>query len=284
MTATSLHPTPSDGTIATEEFRAVGLALRTEMIFFVGALVLFAVLIIWNAIRFVHTHQQPGSHMGFRYDTAGAIPMFLVGLLIPFGVWRSEDPSRRAYHWSMPVARGPHTIMKLLSGWGWLMIGTAVYLLFIIGIATAVGAVTGEPAWDGTTPAWAWIVAFTAPTIGYLLTSIAVIGSDHPWRWIGGIVIGYGILLSVFSSFGMQDLAIALKTISDGSLGIKAALFGTVTEAARGMVIGAAGSAHPRMTVEMGDSLKLSTWIFAMPLWIIGSAIAVTIASYRHRE
>ena len=284
MTATSLHPTPSDGTIATEEFRAVRLALRTEMIFFIAALLLFAALVIGSAIRFVHTHEEPASRMGFRYDTAGAIPMFLVGLLIPFGVWRSEDPSRRAYHWSMPVARGPHTIMKLLAGWGWLMIGTAVYLLFIVGIATAVGGITGEPAWDGTTPAWAWIAAFTTPTIGYLLTSIAVIGSDHPWRWIGGILIGYGVLMGVFKSFGMEDLAIALKTISDGRLGIQTALFGTITDAARTMVVGGGGAAHQRMTIEMADSLKMSTWILAMPLWIIASAIAVTIASYRHRE
>lgn len=284
MTATSLHPTPSDGTIATEEFRAVGLAIRTEMIFFIAALVLFTVLVIGSAIRFMHMDHQPSAHMGFTYDAAGAIPMFLVGLLIPFGVWRSEDPSRRAYHWSMPVARGPHTIMKLVSGWGWLMIGVAVYLLFIVGIATAVGSITGEAAWNGTTPAWAWVVAFTAPTLGYLLTSIAVIGSDHPWRWIGGIVIGYGILLSVFSSFGMADLAVALNSIYAGSLGIKAALFGTVTEAARSAVMSAGGGTHQRMAVEMANSLMLSTWILAMPLWLIGSAIAVTIASYRHRE
>jgi hypothetical protein len=276
MTSISLHPTPSSRTVAIEQFRAVGLALRTEAIFFVGALIVFGAIIVGNAIRFAHTAQAPGSHMGFTYGAAGAIPMFLVGLLIPFGVWRSEDPSRRAYHWSMPVGRGLHTVAKLLSGWVWLMIATIVYLSFIIALATLVAAVTGDPAWQGTTPAWEWIVAFTAPTLAYLLTSIPVIGSDHPWRWIGGILIGYGVIIAVFKSFGMDDLAHTLNAISNGRYGLKAALFGGAQQGEQGVTIG--------VTREMMASPRMSTWLVAMPLWIIGSGIAVAIASYRHRE
>src|SRR6185312_3062904 len=276
MTSTSLHPTPSSRTVATEQFRAVGLALRTEGIFFVAALILFGALIIVSAVRFAHGDHSPNAHMGFRYGSSGAIPMFLVGLLIPFGVWRSEDPARRSYHWSMPVARGPHTVVKLLSGWGWLMIATILYLLFIIAVAYSVSMITGEQPWQRPTPAWEWAVAFTAPTLGYLLTSIAVIGSDHPWRWIGGILIGYGVLLAVLKSFGMEDIARALNTISDGRYGLNAALFGAFTDGARGVTVG--------VTRETMASMRMGTWVLAMPLWIIGSAIAVTVASYRHRE
>jgi len=276
MTSTSLHPTPSSRTVATEEFRAVGLALRTEAIFFIGALIVFGVIIIAAAVRFAHSAQAPGSHMGFRYDAVGAIPMFLIGLLIPFGVWRSEDPSRRSYHWSMPVARGPHTVMKLLSGWAWLMIATVVYLLFIVAIAQVVSTITGDRAWDGSTPAWAWIVAFTASTLGYLLTSTPVIASDHPWRWIGGILIGYGVLMAVLKSFGMEDIAHTLNTITDGRYGLNAALFGAGTDGAQGVTVG--------VTRETMATMRMGTWIIAMPLWIIGSAIAVAVASYRHRE
>ena len=276
MTSTSLHPTPSSRTIATEQFRSVGLALRTEAIFFVAALVVFGLLIIVAAVRFAHGDHSPGARMGFRYESSGAIPMFLVGLLIPFGVWRSEDPSRRSYHWSMPVARGPHTVMKLLSGWGWLMIATILYLLFIVAVAYSVSMITGGEAWQRQTPVWEWAVAFTAPTLGYLLTSIVVIGSDHPWRWIGGILIGYGVLLAVLKSFGMEDFARVLNTITDGRYGLNAALFGEVTHGARGNTVG--------VTRELMTAMRMGTWMIAMPLWIIGSAIAVTVASYRHHE
>lgn len=276
MTSTSLHPTPSPRDVAREQFRAVGLALRTEAIFFVAALVFFGVLIIVAAVRFAHGDRSPNAHMGFRYDSSGAIPMFLIGLLIPFGVWRSEDPARRSYHWSMPVARGPHTVAKLVSGWAWLMIATMLYLLFIIAVAYAVSMITGDQPWQRATPGWEWAVAFTAPTLGYLLTSITVIGSDHPWRWIGGILIGYGVLMAVLKSFGMEDFARALKTITDGRFGLNAALFGAVTQGARGITVG--------VTRETMATMRMGTWMVAMPLWIIGSAIAVTVASYRHRE
>ncbi len=273
---TSLHPTPSSRTVAIEQFRAVGLALRKEAIFFVGALLVFGVIITSAAVRFAQTAQAPGSHMGFRYDAAGAIPIFLVGLLIPFGVWRSEDPSRRAYHWSMPVMRGPHTIMKLLAGWAWLMIATVAYLLFVITVAHVVSMITGQPTWQDRTPVWEWIVAFTAPTLAYLLTSTPVIGSDHPWRWIGGILIGYGVLVAALKSFGLDGLASVLNTIADGRYGLNAALFGSAHEGQRGITVG--------ITRETMTALRMSTWAVAMPAWIIGSAIAAAIVSYRHRE
>src|SRR6185312_11749686 len=145
-------------------------------------------------------------------------------------------------HWSMPVARGPHTVVKLLSGWGWLMIATILYLLFIIAVAYSVSMITGE----------------------------------QPWRWIGGILIGYGVLLAVLKSFGMEDIARALNTITDGRYGLNAALFGAVTDGARGITVG--------VTREAMATMRMATWVLAMPLWIIGSAIAVTVASYRHRE
>jgi hypothetical protein len=144
MTSTSLHPTPSSRTVATEQFRAVGLALRNEGIFFIAALVVFSVVIIGGAVQFTHSQHPAGAHMGFRYGSSGAIPMFLIGLLVPFGVWRSEDPARRSYHWSMPVARGPHTVMKLLSGWVWLMIATILYLLFMIAVSHLVSMITAQ--------------------------------------------------------------------------------------------------------------------------------------------
>jgi hypothetical protein len=273
MTSTSLHPTPSSRTVATEQFRAVGLALRTEMILFICALILFSALIIGNTIHGVQTHPPEHWRTGFTYGAPVATPLFLMALLIPFGVWRAEDPSRRAYHWSMPVARGPHTIAKVFAGWAWLMIAAAVYLLFVIALALILPTITGEVSRFGDAAVWEWIVAFTAPTLGYLLTSIAVIGSDHAWRWVGGLYIGYWVLIGCLFAFGMQDAAQAVRTITDGAYGLNAAMIGAGRDAA------SVSSAH-----MMVRGLSMSNWLIAMPLWLVGSGIAVTIASYRHRE
>ncbi|HEY5085789.1 MAG TPA: hypothetical protein VII66_00385 [Gemmatimonadaceae bacterium] len=267
MTSTSLHPTPSSQTVAIEQFRAVGLALRKEAIFFIGALVVIGVLIVANAVHFMQTHPYANVHtaysMGFTYGVAGAIPICFLAVIIPFGVWRAEDPSRRAYHWSMPVARGPHTIAKFLSGWAWVMIASAVYLLFIILLATVLSTISGEANTLGNTPAWEWIVAFTSTTLAYFLISIPVIASDHAWQWIVGLYVGYWVLIGFLTSFGLPEASRLLRTIGGGTYGLDAATFGGGTYV---------------------HGLSMSNWLIAMPLWIIGSAIAVTVASYRHRE
>lgn len=276
MTSVSLHPAPSSRTVILEQFRAVGLALRNEAFFFVGALTVLSVLVIVNAVRFLQTRPSGHIQMGFTYGAAGAIPICFMALLIPFGVWRTEDPSRRAYHWSMPMARGPHTIVKLLSGWVWMMIAAAVYLLFIVMLATVVPMITGESYQLAQTPAWEWVVAFTATTLTYALASIAVVASDHAWRWIGGLFFGYWILIGVLSSFGMQEVSQIMRTVVDGTYGLNAALFGSVDHTHARMAVG--------VTREMMRGLSMSNWLIAMPLWIVGSGIAVTIASYRHRD
>jgi hypothetical protein len=257
--------------VVSEQFRAVGLAVRTEAYFFVGALILLGAVVIASAVRQMHIHPS-GFHTGFTYGVSGAIPIFCLSLLIPFGVWRTEDPSRRAYHWTMPVARGPHTIIKLLSAWAWLMIASVVYLGFIILLATILSTITGEPNHVASSPGWEWIVSFTAPTLGYLLISVAVIGSDHAWRWIIGVVLGYWIVIGVLNAFGIPDVALALQKIWAGTYGLKAALFATVPD-----------TGHFGRDMAMRSS-SLGNWLVAMPLWIIGSAIAATFVSYRHRE
>jgi len=262
MTSTQLHPTPDTRVVAAEQFRAVGLAVRTEAYFYIGALLAIAILVFASTIRMMHVHPSSNVNNGFVYGAGGAVPIFAMALLIPFGVWRSEDPSRRSYHWTMPVARGPHTIIKFLCGWAWVMIATVVYLVFVGILAAGLSLITGAPDRVAAGPGWEWVAAFTATTIGYLLTSVAVIGSDHAWRWIGGLFIAFWVLVGVSSSFGLPDMSLALQSIWNGAYGLKTALFGL--EYRRGWTMG--------------------SWPVAMPLWIIGSAIAVAIVSYRHRE
>lgn len=272
METTSLHPTPSTRTVVIEQFRAVGLALRTESFFFVGALVLLGIVVAASTIRTLNEHPGVGFHMGFAYGVSGAVPIVMMALLVPFGVWRAEDPARRAYHWTMPVARGPHTLVKFLSGWAWLMMATVVYLLFIVLLATIISMLSGQPNRVASGPAWEWVVAFSATSLAYLLVSIAVIGSDHAWRWVGGLFLGFWVLVGVFSSFGMLDASNILLSLWDGAYGLKAALFGIMTVTGR------------NFRGQLMSGLSMGNWIIAMPLWIAGSAVAVTLVSYRHRE
>ena len=272
---TTLHPTPATRLIAAEQFRSVGLAIRKEGYLYLGALVVLAVLAIGAVVRTVAMHQA-GNDMGIAFSTPGAAPLVMLAILAPFAVWRAEDPSRRSYHWSMPVARGPHTVIKLISGWAWLMIAALCYLLFIVVLATVIPALAHQPSRLGSTPAWEWIALFTAPTLAYLIVSIAVIASDHAWRWIGGVTFGYWLLIAFLWIFGLRDVSTGVHAITAGAYGLNAALFGSVSELPRGyMAVGVTPAMH---------QLSMMNWLVAMPLWMIGASVAVTIASYRHHE
>lgn len=262
MTSISLHPTPAWRVVAQEQLHAVGIALRKEGIFFLAMLGVIATLVIVAA---VDAAGQPNRNMSLGYAPGAAIPIVLVGLLTPFGVWRSEDPTRRAYHWAMPVARGPHTLAKTLAGWCWLTGAVAVFLLFLAALGTVVGAITGD--YPRGAPAWQWAIPFTAASVGYLLTSTAVVGTEHPWRWIGGLVLALVVGRAFADALDLTAAARALDSVMNGYYGLEAALFGHI----RATDPVAGGRAQP----------STARWLSATLLWGAIGALGVGLAAYR---
>src|SRR5919198_1797776 len=141
MTSTTLHAPPPWRIVAREQVRAVGLAIRTEALLVVGLLLLFLVAAVGTAVR---ARNDPHMNAGFMYGPGATIPMSILALLLPFGVWRTEEPSRRDYHWSMPVDQMHHTLTKVLIGWMWMMLLVAAYLLFLLGLWANTVVVAGE--------------------------------------------------------------------------------------------------------------------------------------------
>jgi len=261
MTSIALHPAPRWQTVAREQLRAVGLALRAEGMLFLGALGVIAVLMIISAVRMA---AHPGQNMSIGYVPQATIPMALVAFVIPFSVWRSEDPARRSYHWAMPVARSPHTLTKAASGWLWLMAAVAVYLLYIVALSMVVSAITGDPRGGRSIPAWEWVIPFTSATVAYLLGSTAVLASDHPWRWIMGVIVTYVVILLVLLSMDRTDDVRMWGGIVDGYHGLRTALFGYV----RVRHVGASAS----------------RWLSATAIWGALGVIGVAGALFRRGD
>lgn len=262
----ALHPVPEQGAIVREQISAVSIAIRKEQYFFIGTLAALVVLGIYAAVRFVgsgHNHANLDV-----IDPRGAVPMSLVALLIPFGVWRASDRERRAYDWTMPIAQSTHTIIRLLAGWAWVMIGVVIYLVVLIALGGAMVEISGGHAyWPNVT--WQVLVPFTSATIAYLLTSIAIIGSDHPWRWVGGIVIGYLVALLVLEMVQLHALQATLQEVFIGKYGLSTAIFGNTTP----------------QPPSHGDPLYYSNssrWLGATALWGVLSIIGVWLAARRH--
>ena len=194
---------------------------------------------------------------------AGMLLTFgLPGAVIPFGMWRSEDPSRRSYHWAMPVRRSTHTLIKVFAGWLWLMLVVAVYIAFFLTLAAIGYSVLNvhcnfQPTLDGL-----WVTSFTSATLIYLMLSTVVVSSRNAWRWIVGLTVIYILALSVAGIFHIHDLLLTLVHLLTGSYGLLTALFGGIGDTAA----------------------ETKKWLGAVSLWGALSLIAVWIAAYRRRD
>lgn len=125
--------------------------------------------------------------------------------------------------------------------------------------------ITGSPYEHAAVPLWEWLVPFTATTIAYLLITVAVVASDHPWAWIGGILAGYLITLLFLNALNMGDLARALGKVVDGQYGLTAALFGHLND-------------RPFREPIM------NRWLGAALIWGTIAVAGTATAAYRRRQ
>lgn len=262
-----------------------------------GLLLLFTVLGISAYFRAVSQgYAHPPST---DFVPSVAIPMMLLAFFAPFSVWKEDSPSRRGYFWSMPLDRGRHTLVKSLNGWSWFMLALVAYLLWIALMAGATGGrfgVVSQTVYVGNrdvvgpamaanlvpyvrpVPWWQWIMPFTAATIMYLLGSTLVLATDHPWRRIAGIGVGYLLAIALADNAHLPDLQRALQSVTDGRFGL-----GMVFEGTRGVAqtfTNRAGEMVLR-TVERPDFVA---WFGATLLWLATASAGVVIAAFRHQE
>ncbi len=295
MSETMLHPKPRWSTVAREQFRAVGLATRREWLLFglglVGLTVLFAVLYAQA--------RAEGGRFNFEFTPGIAAPLVFLGIMAPFSVWKGMEPSRRGYLWALPADRGGHTLLRNFEGWLWFMALVALYLLWGWGMAWITGGdigVSEQPVflghWDGPgqpdpegfqrlrvfVSGWQWAVPFVAATATYLLGSAVVLASDHAWRWLAGIAVGFFLLVAVSEAADLDALQAALNAVFEGRWGLETLLLGTrwveeqFTTQAGKMVTGSV--ARP----------ALSAWLGAAALWLGLGTAGTLAAALRHQE
>lgn len=287
--APAAHPVPHAPAVIAEQLRAVGRHIRREVL---G----LGILLLVMAGTLLAAHATiPGHRSDFQFAEM-ALAACLLALFAPLAVWRGEEPSRRAYFWSLPVERGSHTLLKVLAGWAWLMAVVGGFLLVIALLARATdGALSLGPALlplrelpEGTERTmadvfhhpwpmapWQWLAPFAGATVMYLLGSILVLSTDHPWRWIAGLLFGAMLVAALGTELGGRTV----QAVAEGPYGL--ALLVTGGREALGLPVRAPTGQVLEVSAFVPDP---AGWARAAALWTALSLAGVLAAAFRHQE
>ena len=196
-------------------------------------------------------------------DAAVAITGVMLAFLAavwPMIVWYGETPARRTYHWSLPVPRAAHDLMRVASGAFYL----AIISMSVSGVAMLL---------DGGPPPAPWtvtaIMLLLVPLAVYFLMTALALWSDYSiTRWALALFVGV-----TFSSVILERLGLA------GATGwLRAAFFDENWGIAFMLLEGV-------FQIADGRTLSSDQWPRAVILWLgIGLALCFLAASFRPDE
>jgi hypothetical protein len=191
-----------------------------------------------------------------------------VSVLWAIVVWRSEGPSHRSYHWSLPVDLRTHDVLRVCAGALWML---GVSLAFAV--ITLVASHTSLAGAGVRLPISFWLSFVTATMIPYMMGSAIGVASDRPAEWILGLYVSLTAIY-VLSISRESVLLVPFRFLFEGRFGVVHAL----------------GSAMPHDPKTHGvwtrvDHVDLATWGGATVLWAALSISILTVSMYRvHRR
>lgn len=267
-TSTALHRLPRRADVAREQLRGVGLALRREGVVAAGVLAMATALIGSVQLR------RPFGDAALDMSPEMGIPVAILAILLPMAVWKGEGPARRGYHQAMPVAAGAHGMARALAGLAWMLGAMGAYYGWLALVTAATG---GEPE---PAPWFAWAGPVVGAVALYLLGSALALRAAHPWRWIGGAMVGHTFLRALAGSDGALPAWRAVDSVLSGRYGLTTLLSGRAP-----LFVRRANPIYGSDAYEYVTRVpNAGVWMTAAWLWL---AIAITLfawAAYRQPE
>ena len=187
----------------------------------------------------------------------------LIALFWSFGVtWREEGPSDRAYHWTLPVDRSRHQLLRTAAGW--------VTLVGVLGVGLLAGWIGGALVQGGMSVGRPQVLAAVLPaaTVLYLVGGLFSLTTDRPlvWLFVTYVTIGGARALGALAGWPWLERVVE-EVILAGPLSLTAA---TV---APGGVAGELG----------GSGAAGAPWL-AVALWLAVTVALTVLASRLHLE
>lgn len=291
MTEHAIDPTPDLRAAAAAQLRAVGHAVRREVLLtgtlFVG-LLLFTVLYAMSK----------GESMGLGHVGGPGVLLGLAAFLFPVAVWKGEERFGFSTLWTLPVDHARHALLKVAAGWVWVMgLSIAFFLSLILGVVISGGSVgvettrfvldvsapSGMRAVEWSTPWWQWLVPFCAASTTYLLGSALVLATDHPWRWILGAILGFWMLGFFGEEGGIEWMG---RIFEDVLLRVGFGRYGLEPVLTSGTE-----SIRYRFHLPSGESVlgwrelpSIGRWAGSVLLWSAIGLAGTVAAAWRHGE
>jgi hypothetical protein len=158
---------PSVGTIAHAQF---GLLISTKYVAGLLGIVLFSLLVVYSLIprEGIPVWAAPMSEWP-------SLMTLMLGAVAGAIVWFSEGPLHRRYHWSMPVKRELHDVLRIVAGAVWLMIIVAVFCVIYWWVADPVM----REQWFEHAPLF-WAGQFLTALLAYLVICVPTLMLGRP--------------------------------------------------------------------------------------------------------
>ena len=284
--STSMHATPSMRAVLAEQVRFVGLAVRRDAA--IGAALLAALLVI-------PFHDQP---INFTRDIG--VWFALLGLIAPFAIWKRLDGD--GHLWTLPVEHRRLALTGVFAGWCWLMVAAAALLAWAALIVLRTdGELVSEQTRavlkgsgpladpldpvrvsmvDWRTPAWYWVLPFTAATVTYLFGSAVMLCASSLRRWLGGAALILLLILLVGRGGGFGVLSALVTGLASHPYGLETVFAGGPMRQGLGQVLLTTGE-----KVFVWRSLPtIGGWLVATVIWFVLGLVALWVATVRYRE
>ena len=199
----------------------------------------------------------------------------LYGFVSPFRVWRDTSLRQRGYHWTLPVARRRHDLIRVAAGGVPLL----VMLVILAGMALVGMVLGGHAATLHLVPLSFWAALGLTPMLLYLLSTIAVLRSDRPARPIL-IALGSFYLLYMMTLFAGGDVLTHFgEQLVVGPYSLTVAVVGPVMHLIEQGLVDDPGARLARI------GLPVDAWPAAFTLWLsIALAGVIAAASIRPRR
>jgi hypothetical protein len=240
---------------------------RREFVILGTIVAALVALALWGLARGTMDFGPSGS------ETIAILPLFSIPFAViaafwPLGVWRRDGPEERGYFWSLPVPRGPHTLLRVGMGWVLLMLACLAILAVALGLL-----VVAQARFDGLhVSLLRWYVPLATATLAYLLVSFLAVLVDGPVRvvvWASVAVIGLRI---VAEATDMAPLASVIDTL---------------VQSLSGALLGPVGSAEvePEIIVDGAPFVvAVRVWATHYLLWFVVGTAALLVSAFSHRD